>query len=597
MRRPDRQNIHGSTGLTPCWPPWGDLRTVKPLHRHLVNTSRKVLCTAALAASLTTAAVVTSPSTADAGESEPSPDSPQATDRGDARLDLPGDIADPQVPPATTGGVPEGASGIPGTALDAYKRAELSVAAALPGCKLPWQLLAGIGRIESVHASGYGLKTDGYTEKPIRGPRLDGNGFAEVRDTDKGEWDADTAYDRAVGPMQFIPSTWAKWGADGNGDTKRDPNNIYDAALGAGLYLCAGDRNLSDPAALDRAILSYNNSREYVNTVLGYMRQYKEGGVGEIPNPPVGSFPTPPTTGTLPTPQPPRTTPTPTPTPSTTPSTKPTPTPTPTPTPKPTPTPTPKPTEPTKPPTPPAPKLAKLEVLGDAELKAEAGAFFTTAPRVKAVLSDGKPAAGQDVIFVVEKDETGGTAFGTDDNLVVKTNAEGIAQAPGLKAGATAGAFTLRASAYTSSQVTVTFKGTVTPQPVVLTRTDGTQPMEAAAGTSIKGVQLLATVGGKPVAGTKTTAALVEKDEAGKWQPVDQATAKGPYFKDADGAKLNSLDLAPTTADGKIALPELFTTDVAPGTYHLRVITSEGIELVLDVKITAKLEADPKPQP
>ncbi|WP_369009826.1 lytic transglycosylase domain-containing protein, partial [Streptomyces sp. BR123] len=273
---------------------------MKPLHRHLVNTSRKVLCTAALAASLTTAAVVTNPPTADAGESEPTPDSPQATDRGDARLDLPDDLADPAVPPAAGAG--ESASGIPATALDAYKRAETAVAAALPKCKLPWQLLAGIGRVESVHASGYGLKTDGYTEKPIRGPQLNGQGFAEIKDTDKGEFDGDAAYDRAVGPMQFIPSTWATWGADGNGDSKRDPNNIYDAALGAGLYLCAGDRNLSDQAQLDKAILSYNNSREYVNTVLGYMKQYQSG-TGEVPNPPSGTYPTP-TNPVLPTPRP-----------------------------------------------------------------------------------------------------------------------------------------------------------------------------------------------------------------------------------------------------------------------------------------------------
>ncbi|MFI5621498.1 lytic transglycosylase domain-containing protein, partial [Streptomyces sp. NPDC051567] len=278
---------------------------MKPLHRHLVNTSRKVLCTAALAASLTTAAVVTSPSTADAGESEPTPDSPQATERGDARLDLPAPLADPPANPGTGTGAATGgdASGIPATALDAYHRAELSVAAALPGCKLPWQLLAGIGRVESVHASGYGLKADGYTDRPIRGPRLDGNGFAEIRDTDKGKWDADAEYDRAVGPMQFIPSTWATWGADGSGDGQRDPNNIYDAALGAGLYLCAGDRNLSDPAKLDKAILSYNRSREYVNTVLGYMRQYQAGGAGQIPNPPAGNYPTAPS-GTLPTPRP-----------------------------------------------------------------------------------------------------------------------------------------------------------------------------------------------------------------------------------------------------------------------------------------------------
>ncbi|MFF3725856.1 lytic transglycosylase domain-containing protein [Streptomyces erythrochromogenes] len=553
---------------------------MKPLHRHIVNTSRKVLCTAALAASLTTAAVVSTPSTADAGESEPTPDSPQATDRGDARLDLPDIVADP--PPAAGTGTQEGASGIPATASDAYHRAEVAVAAALPNCKLPWQLLAGIGRVESVHASGYGLKADGYTEKPIRGPRLDGNGFAEIRDTDRGEFDADVVYDRAVGPMQFIPSTWATWGADGNGDAKRDPNNIYDAALGAGLYLCAGDRNLSVAAELDKAILSYNNSREYVNTVLGYMRQYQQGAT-EVANPPVGNYP-PAQPGTLPTPRPQNPV-TPTPTPK--------PTPTPTPTPKPTPTPTPTPT-----PEKPAPHLQDLTVLDGPGLTAEAGAAFTVVPRVKLLLSDGKPAANREVVFAIEEDATGtpGTLFGTAKSLVVKTGADGIAAAPGLKAGATAGTFTLRASAYdTTSKLTVNFAGKVTaPAADLLARPDGSKPIAAVAGTSIKGVEVRATAKGKAVAVSGVVAGLGQEKD-GKWVPADPATAKGPYFKDENGKKVFGLALAATAADGRIVLPELFTdADLAPGTYQLRLVTPDDVTLILDIEITAPPAATAK---
>ncbi|MFE5724987.1 lytic transglycosylase domain-containing protein [Streptomyces erythrochromogenes] len=551
---------------------------MKPLHRHIVNTSRKVLCTAALAASLTTAAVVSTPSTADAGESEPTPDSPQATDRGDARLDLPDIVADP--PPAAGTGTQEGASGIPATASDAYHRAEVAVAAALPNCKLPWQLLAGIGRVESVHASGYGLKADGYTEKPIRGPRLDGNGFAEIRDTDRGEFDADVVYDRAVGPMQFIPSTWATWGADGNGDAKRDPNNIYDAALGAGLYLCAGDRNLSVAAELDKAILSYNNSREYVNTVLGYMRQYQQGAT-EVANPPVGNYP-PAQPGTLPTPRPQNpVTPTPTP--------KPTPTPTPKPTPTPTPTPTPE---------KPAPHLQDLTVLDGPGLTAETGAAFTVVPRVKLLLSDGKPAANREVVFAIEEDATGtpGTLFGTAKSLVVKTGADGIAAAPGLKAGATAGTFTLRASAYdTTSKLTVNFAGKVTaPAADLLARPDGSKPIAAVAGTSIKGVEVRATAKGKAVAVSGVVAGLGQEKD-GKWVPADPATAKGPYFKGEDGKKVFGLALAATAADGRIVLPELFTdADLAPGTYQLRLVTPDDVTLILDIEITAPPAATAK---
>ncbi|MFF3427542.1 lytic murein transglycosylase [Streptomyces sp. NPDC002602] len=562
---------------------------MKPLHRHVVNTSRKVLCTAALAASLTTAAVVTNPSTAGAGESEPTPDSPQAADRGDARLDLPEDLANPQ-PPATAG-TPEGASGIPGTALDAYKRAEVAVAAALPNCKLPWQLVAGIGRVESVHASGYGLKPDGSTDRPIRGPRLDGNGYAQIKDTDKGQWDADTEYDRAIGPMQFIPSTWKTYGADGNGDGRRDPNNIYDAALGTGLYLCAGDKDLSNPAKLDAALLSYNSSREYVNTVLGYMRQYQEGGVAGVPNPPVGTYPTPPPTGTLPVPRTPVIR-----TPATRPPTGGIPQKPPT---KPTTPPTKPTTPPTKPPTKPKPpvvRLAKLSLIGEAELKAEVGSTFTPTPKVKALLADGKPAVGQQVVFAVEQDDTtGGTVFraAKKNSVVVTTDAQGIATVPELTAGPKPGTFSFRATAYDlTSQFTVMLKGTVLAKPAadLLVRVDSgaDKPLQVVTGTSFKGVELLATAKGKPIAGTKAVAGLVVKDKAtGAWVPVDPATAKVPYFKGKDGEKLTTLDLAATGADGRIALPELFTDGVAPGTYQLRVLTPEKVELVLKLQVDA----------
>lgn len=561
---------------------------MKPLHRHLVNTSRKVLCTAALAASLTTAAVVSNPSTADAGESEPTPDSPQAADRGDARLDLPGELADPQVPAGAT--AQEGANGIPATALDAYQRAGLSVAAALPNCKLPWELLAGIGRVESVHASGYGLKADGYTEKPIRGPRLDGNGFAEIRDTDAGEWDADAVYDRAIGPMQFIPSTWRTWGADGNGDGKRDPNNLYDAALGAGLYLCAGDKDLTNAAKLDQAILSYNNSREYVNTVLGYMRQYQTDGAAGVPNPPVGDYPTTPP-GALPTP-PPRTVPPVTVTPAApvkpAPPVKPTPPPV---------------TQPEKPVPPAAPHLAELALLGGAGLKAETGAAFAEVPKVKLVLSDGKPAVGQDVVFTVESDTTGGTAFppAPVNSLVVKTDASGIATAPGLKAGAKPGTFTLRASAYDKvGRLTVQFTGTVTAKPVVdlLARPEGSKPLLAVAGKSFQGVEVLATAQGKPLAVSGVLAELVEKKE-GTWVPVDPETAKGPYFKGAkEGEKVTRLELPASGADGTIELPELCTAaDLAPGTYHLRLTTPDKVTLVLNFEVTAAEATTPPKDP
>jgi membrane-bound lytic murein transglycosylase B len=81
-------------------------------------------------------------------------------------------------------------------------------------------------------------------------------------------------WDRAVGPFQFIPGTWARWKADGNGDRIADPQNIDDAALAAGRYLCAGGRNLADGAGWWSAILSYNNSNTYVQNVFNGADSY-----------------------------------------------------------------------------------------------------------------------------------------------------------------------------------------------------------------------------------------------------------------------------------------------------------------------------------
>jgi hypothetical protein len=166
---------------------------------------------------------------------------------------------------------------LPASVFAAYRRAEAELARTAPGCRLRWQLLAAIGQVESGQARGGRVTADGTTVAPILGPRLDGGAFAVARDTDGGTYDGDPAYDRAVGPMQFIPSTWARWGTDGNGDGRADPGNVFDAALAAGRYLCAGGRDLSDPAALDRAVLGYNHSEAYLRTVRAWYAYFLEG--------------------------------------------------------------------------------------------------------------------------------------------------------------------------------------------------------------------------------------------------------------------------------------------------------------------------------
>lgn len=163
-------------------------------------------------------------------------------------------------------------------ALDAYWRAQLNLARTMPACRASWWMLAGIGRTESRHGTYLGseIAADGRVEPPILGPPLDGtNGFAKVADTDGGLLDGDAGFDRAVGPMQFLPSTWRTVGRDGNGDGRADPDNIYDAALGAGVYLCrSGDLSTED--VLRRAYLTYNRSQTYVETVIGYAHAYRD---------------------------------------------------------------------------------------------------------------------------------------------------------------------------------------------------------------------------------------------------------------------------------------------------------------------------------
>ncbi|XQE85111.1 lytic transglycosylase domain-containing protein [Streptomyces microflavus] len=183
-------------------------------------------------------------------------------------------------------------AGIPATVLAAYRNAERSLRRSDPVCRLPWQLLAAIGKVESGQAAGGRVDARGTTLTPILGPALDGVGFALIRDTDNGVYDGDRTYDRAVGPMQFIPSTWVNWAKDGNGDGRKDPDNIYDAALAAGHYLCAGGRDLGVRADLDRAILSYNRSDAYLRTVLSWLEFYRKGthpvadGQGVLPTSP-----------------------------------------------------------------------------------------------------------------------------------------------------------------------------------------------------------------------------------------------------------------------------------------------------------------------
>lgn len=160
-------------------------------------------------------------------------------------------------------------SRIPPRALRAYAGASMRMAVEQPGCGLGWNTLAGIGFVESEHGTfgGSRIHDDGWTRPGVIGIPLDGTRSMAIRDTDGGALDGDTVWDRAVGPMQFIPSTWAQWGADGDGDGVADPQHIDDAALAAARYLCAAGGDLTDPGRWIAAVAAYNDTVEYNNRV------------------------------------------------------------------------------------------------------------------------------------------------------------------------------------------------------------------------------------------------------------------------------------------------------------------------------------------
>lgn len=218
-------------------------------------------------------------------------------------------VAAPVLPPAASTTTPVLAplpptltvAGVPARAVLAYRAAADRLAADDPSCRLPWQLVAAIGYVESGHGSvqGAAIGPDGRVTPEVLGPRLDGSGaFALIRDSDGGTLDGDRELDRAVGPMQFIPSTWARHGADGDGDGRKDPHDLDDAALAAGRYLCASARRVDRPANTIRAVFSYNHSYDYVRLVLTVAARYagqspERWGVGLLPAPAGSPAPSP----------------------------------------------------------------------------------------------------------------------------------------------------------------------------------------------------------------------------------------------------------------------------------------------------------------
>ena len=170
--------------------------------------------------------------------------------------------------------------GFSARALRAYGNAEQTLKQTMPACHLRWTTLAGIAFIESQHGTYGGAEvfSDGTTSQKIRGVQLDGtNNTQRIQDTDRGVWDGNSHYDVAMGPFQFIPETWRLFGVDANGDGRVSPDNIDDAAVAAGRYLCFNRRDLAVPREWQQAILSYTRSMKYVKAVYRAAYAYGEG--------------------------------------------------------------------------------------------------------------------------------------------------------------------------------------------------------------------------------------------------------------------------------------------------------------------------------
>lgn len=166
------------------------------------------------------------------------------------------------------------------TVLEAYGYAAAVMTETRPECGIGWTTLAGIGAVESRHGTHRGSRVDGdgTVSPPIRGIPLDGSpGVARILDTDGGAMDGDTAYDRAMGPLQFIPETWTRWGVDANGDGVVDPDNIDDAALTAARYLCARGGDLTTADGWTAALMAYNLSGKYLRDVRDRAAAYSVG--------------------------------------------------------------------------------------------------------------------------------------------------------------------------------------------------------------------------------------------------------------------------------------------------------------------------------
>ncbi len=161
------------------------------------------------------------------------------------------------------------ATGIPARALAAYAGAAVAKHDQMPQCGIGWNTLAAIGKVESDHGrhGGSRIGADGTVTPPIYGVRIG-------TDTDAGAVDGTAAFDRAAGPMQFIPEAWNNWATDANGDGIADVQNIDDAAMATANYLCRVSSAMTTPEGWRAAIAGYNSAPSYAVAVASAANGY-----------------------------------------------------------------------------------------------------------------------------------------------------------------------------------------------------------------------------------------------------------------------------------------------------------------------------------
>ncbi len=169
-------------------------------------------------------------------------------------------------------------TGIPERALAAYAGGALRLSVTNPECGLTWNTLAGIGWVESHHGTifdGY-ITEDGSMSEAVYGIALDGdNGTIALPDFDDGNFDLDPNGDRAVGPMQIIPPTWAAWHVDANLDGVEDGQSIDDSVLVSSGYLCYNSETMTNRLGWNQSIRAYNDVPIYAIDVAAKADEYE----------------------------------------------------------------------------------------------------------------------------------------------------------------------------------------------------------------------------------------------------------------------------------------------------------------------------------